>query len=64
MEFNVPINHLDDMCTNIEIKEDNIFEPAEVFAVALVSSNIMLCDDFTNEDVSITDTTRKAYSDL
>ena len=52
--FDVPSNHDSDLCVNITIMTDNIFESAELFDVTLNSNDIILCQDEDGLSVSST----------
>lgn len=59
MNFNVTVNMTDDLCVNITILGDNIFEDAELFLVDVMSATVELCDS-SFAFVHIMDSTRKS----
>ena len=56
--FDIPIN-IADVCLNIPIEEDNIFEDTEFFEVGLTSTSLLICATHRTALVGIVDTTRK-----
>ena len=52
----VPVNSMDDVCTNIETQEDNRFEPSESLSVNIINSDIPLCS-VSSGTVNIIDST-------
>ena len=60
--FDIPINHIADMCLDITVEEDNIFEDTEFFGVNLISTTLQICPTNNEAIVGIIDTTRKYSS--
>jgi predicted AAA+ superfamily ATPase len=59
MQFNVPVGQTLDICVDIEIAQDIIFEETEMFFVNLTADNGLLCPTDTTGSVSIIDSTRE-----
>lgn len=58
VNFSVPINQTDDLCTSVNIEMDNVLEDPELFLADLESDTVELCDA-RQAFVVILDSTRK-----
>lgn len=57
----MPADQESDICTKIQIKQDNVLENDETFLLSLNSTDVMLCQQKRSLTVTITDSTGEFY---